>query len=54
MSMTNVNYFTNAPSELNKPESYAANLWLVPFLHVEQETDDPLTAKNLKVSGEKK
>lgn len=44
--------FTNAPSELKRSQSYAANLWLVPFLEVEQETEDPLSTKNLKVSGQ--
>ncbi|XP_075867737.1 leucine-rich repeat-containing protein 71 isoform X2 [Nelusetta ayraudi] len=38
-------------SELKRSQSYAANLWLVPFLEVEQETEDPLSTKNLKVSG---
>lgn len=46
--------FPNVPSELNKSKSYYANLWLVPFLEVDQETEDPLSTKNLKVSGEKK
>lgn len=44
--------FINLPSELNRSQSFAANLWLVPFLEVEQETEDPLSTKNLKVSGQ--